>query len=156
MSDPLMPLRFFQYELMLQTHDKKFKNVLWMFSSAAYKKASKILKQFEPSVPNNHHVVQVKNLTYGGNINAAGLLLVSDFDKELEKALKKYSKQDIKIDKQHRHPPPTPINSWPYRESLHRNAPLSLFSHQGEPRLSHSPAPLGQTLQPCSVPVQQS
>jgi hypothetical protein len=40
----------------------------------------------------------VKNLTYGGNINAAGLLMVSDFDKALQKALKKYAKHDVKID----------------------------------------------------------
>jgi len=77
MSDPLMPLRFFPYEFMLRTHNRKYKNVLWMFSSAAYKRANKILKQFEPSVPNNHYSAHVKNLTYGGNINAAGLLMVN-------------------------------------------------------------------------------
>ena len=68
-----------------------------MFSSAAHNRAKKILKQYEPSVPNNHYAVNVKNYTYGGNINAAGLLMVSDFDKALQKALKKHSKQNIEI-----------------------------------------------------------
>jgi uncharacterized Fe-S cluster-containing radical SAM superfamily protein len=98
MSDPLMPLRFFPYDFMLRAHNSKHRNVLWMFSSAAYKKAKKILKEFEPSVPNSHHAVNVKNLTYGGNISAAGLLMVSDFDKALQNSLKNYAKQDVKID----------------------------------------------------------
>ncbi len=98
MSDPLMPLRFFPYEFMLRTYNSKFKNVLWMFSAAAYKKASKALKQLEPSVPNNHYATRVKNLTYGGNINAAGLLMVSDFEKALQKSLNKHSKLNVKID----------------------------------------------------------
>jgi hypothetical protein len=98
MSDPLMPLRFFPHNFMLRAYNSKYNNVLWMFSSAAYGRAKKILRQYEPSVPNHHYGVNVENLTYGGNISAAGLLMVSDFDKTLGKALKKFSKKDVKID----------------------------------------------------------
>ena len=35
MSDPLMPPRFFPYNFMLRAHNGKYRNILWMFSSAA-------------------------------------------------------------------------------------------------------------------------
>ena len=98
MSDPLKPLGFTPYSFMVNTYNSKFKNVLWMFSSAAYTRAKKTLEEFIPHVPNNHYGIKVKNKTYGGNINVAGLLMVDDFDKVISREIKKLSEKNIKID----------------------------------------------------------
>ena len=98
MSDPLKPLGFAPYNFMVNSFNSKFKNVLWLFSEAAYTGGKKILEGHIPHVPNNHYAAKVKNKTYGGNINAAGLLMVDDFDKAVALAIKKYTAKNINID----------------------------------------------------------
>lgn len=97
-SDPLKPINFFPFDFMVRSFNNKFKNVLWLFSEAAYDRAKKILDGYNPYIPNSHYGVVVQNKTYAGNINVAGLLMVKDFDKAINKALKDLAKQDIKID----------------------------------------------------------
>jgi hypothetical protein len=98
MSDPLRPLDFHPAAFMQRTAEAKHKNVLWLFSEAAFKSASKILESHAPFVANNHLPWPVKNLTYGGNIVCAGLLMVKDFDIAAEKALEDLSRRDIRPD----------------------------------------------------------
>ena len=96
--DILKPLNFTPFNLMIKSYNSKFKNVLWMLSSAAFIRANKVIKSHLPYVPNNHHTVKVKNFTYGGNIDSAGLLMVKDFNRCIKKTLNKYAKANIKID----------------------------------------------------------
>ena len=56
-----------------------YRRVLWLTSEAAYSRLSSIIDENAPSFPNLHSIVLVKNLTYGGNIICAGLLMVNDF-----------------------------------------------------------------------------
>ena len=95
--DPYKPLGFFPYRLMAESYYQGFKNPLWLVSEAAHERASKIIEGYSPSVPNNHYVMNVKNKTYGGNIVAAGLLQVADFDKAIESAIKKKPEIDLLI-----------------------------------------------------------
>jgi uncharacterized Fe-S cluster-containing radical SAM superfamily protein len=98
MSDPLRPLDFHPAGFMQRTAEAKHKNVLWLFSEAAFEKASRILEAQTPFVTNAHHPWLVKNLTYGGNIVCAGLLMVKDFETALEKALEDLGRRDIRPD----------------------------------------------------------
>jgi len=82
---------------MAESYYQGFKNLVWLVSEAAHERASKIIEGFLPSIPNNHYVMNVKNKTYGGNIVAAGLLQVADFDKAIESALKKKPDIDLLI-----------------------------------------------------------
>ncbi len=97
-SDPLKPLLFTPHQYMINTYNNNFRNPLWLFSEAAYERGSKIIQSYQDSVPNNHYFAPVKNETYGGNINVAGLLMVDDFDKAIEKTLKEAKKKNIEID----------------------------------------------------------
>tara|TARA_B100000959_G_scaffold246764_1_gene272548 strand:+ start:76 stop:1263 length:1188 start_codon:yes stop_codon:yes gene_type:complete len=97
--DPVRPLDQSQFgsffQLMLSTYNQNFKNPLWLFSEAAFGKGKKIVEDNLPLVPNNHYVTCVKNKTYGGNIVAAGLLQISDFDKAIENAKKRTNDIDL-------------------------------------------------------------
>jgi uncharacterized Fe-S cluster-containing radical SAM superfamily protein len=97
-TDPLRPLDFFPHNFMMRSCDSNFKNVLWLFSKAAYKRCKKILEGYVPYVPNNHYPVQVNNRTYGGNISVAGLLMTDDFDKTIGRTLNKFADRNVKID----------------------------------------------------------
>lgn len=97
-TDPLQPLDFYPHEFMSRSFQGKFKNVLWLFSEAAYGRNKKILEAYEPYVPNNHYAVKVINKTYGGNICVAGLLMTSDFDRAIFRALKNFEKKNVKLD----------------------------------------------------------
>lgn len=97
-TDPLKPLDFSPYNFMTRSYDSNFKNVLWLFSEAAYKRCKKILEQYISYVPNNHYAVKVNNRTYGGNISVAGLLTTNDFDKTISRTLKKFTDKNVKID----------------------------------------------------------
>jgi hypothetical protein len=98
MSDPLRPLDFHPAAFMQRTAEAKHKNVLWLFSEAAFEKASSILEDQNPFVTNTHHPWLVKNLTYGGNIVCAGLLMVKDFEAAVKKALEELGRRDIRPD----------------------------------------------------------
>ena len=85
--DPAKPLEFIPYRAMLDTYYQNFNHVLWLFSEAAHARGERVIEEYLPLVPNDHYVMEVKNRTYGGNIEAAGLLQVADFDKAIENAL---------------------------------------------------------------------
>lgn len=97
-TDPLKPVEFYPHAFMSRSFESKFKNVLWLLSEAAYKRNKKILESYSAHVPNNHYAFRVTNRTYGGNICVAGLLMTSDFDKAISKALKDLEKKNIKPD----------------------------------------------------------
>ena len=97
-TDLLMPLSFSPYLLMQRSFNSSFQNVLWLFSEASYQKARKILKEFNPFVPNEHHAVMVKNYTYRGNIICSGLLMVQDYRRAIKKALGELRKKKVHID----------------------------------------------------------
>ena len=66
---------------------KGWKNPLWLFSEAAWiRGAGKVVEDATPYFPNEHSTLCVKNTTYGGTITTAGLLMVDDYDKAIEKA----------------------------------------------------------------------
>ncbi len=92
------PLNFDPYQFMIGSFNKGFRNVLWMFSEAAYARGKEIIEKNLPFVPNNHYSECVKNYTYEGNIICSGLLMVEDFRKALIKAFEKYKDQKISID----------------------------------------------------------
>jgi uncharacterized Fe-S cluster-containing radical SAM superfamily protein len=97
-TDLLMPVPFYPEPVMRGTFQKNYKNVLWIFSEAAYEKTSKILNDLNPFMPNEHHSFMAKNHTYGGNIICSGLLMVADYRKAIAKALKEFDKKGVKID----------------------------------------------------------
>jgi len=97
-ADPFKPIDFNPFQFMQRSFHRKFKHVLWMFSEAAYGRAKKILEAHLPFVPNDHYGVKVKNRTYGGNIVAAGLLMVDDFERALKGALRKFQRRNVRID----------------------------------------------------------
>lgn len=90
------PLVFTPVPLMYQSYQAKFKNVLWMFSEAAYQKAKTMVDDWNPFVPNEHFTHMVKNITYGGNIICSGLLMVRDFREAIKSALEYFQK--VKFD----------------------------------------------------------
>ncbi|MDD2654857.1 MAG: radical SAM protein [Candidatus Omnitrophica bacterium] len=96
--DLLKPIEFFPYRVMQNTFFAKFKNVLWLFSEAAFEKGKKALQEWNDFVPNEHHAFLAKNDTYRGNIICSGLLMVKDYRKAIKKALSEFKKQGIKID----------------------------------------------------------
>jgi len=97
-SDPVSPINFYPFQYMQDSFNKKFKSVLWLLSEAAYERNKGVIDNYGPYIPNNHYAVKVKNYTYGGNINAAGLLLLDDFDRSIEKELKRLKEKNIKVD----------------------------------------------------------
>ena len=93
--DPAKPLEFIPYRAMLDTYYQNFNHVLWLFSEAAHARGERVIEEYLPLVPNEHYAMEVKNRTYGGNIEAAGLLQVADFDKAIENALKQVPDIDL-------------------------------------------------------------
>lgn len=98
LPDPLEPLTFHPSGLMKEAFRAGFKNVLWLFSEAAHESGSRILQECNPFVPNDHHPALVRNLTYGGNIVCAGLLMVSDFRTALKESLRKLRRVGVRPD----------------------------------------------------------
>ncbi len=75
------------------------KNPLWLFSEAAWiRGAGKLIEQSQPFFANQHTAVSVKNTTYGGTITCAGLLMVDDYDKSIEKTFEEYPQLKYKVD----------------------------------------------------------
>jgi hypothetical protein len=85
LPDLYEPLKFHPKLVMMGTALKKYKNVLWMFSTGAYDRGKKIVEQVGAKFPNNHYAVHVKPNFIGGNIVSAGLTMVSDYIEALEK-----------------------------------------------------------------------
>lgn len=98
LTDLEAPINFFPYQVMHSTFNAQFKNVLWLFSEAAFEKAKKILEEYNKFIANEHYAVLAKNETYRGNIICAGLLMVEDFRKALKKSLPDFKEKNINID----------------------------------------------------------
>jgi hypothetical protein len=64
-----------------------YRKIMWLTSAAAFCRLESLVKEKTASAPNLHHVEPVENGTYGGNIMAAGLLMVDDFVRAGKKAL---------------------------------------------------------------------
>jgi len=92
--DPLKPINlggyhsnFMPANIMNDLMVKGWKHPLWLFSEAAWiRGAGKVIEGAAPYYPNEHSSLCVKNTTYGGTITTAGLLMVDDYDKAIEKA----------------------------------------------------------------------
>lgn len=97
-SDMVNPTDFYPTEVMDNTHQSRFKNVLWMFSESVYDRAKLILEESSKGVNNNHYAWKVKNHTYGGNIICSGLLMVNDFRIAIKEALEEFKSNGIIID----------------------------------------------------------
>jgi uncharacterized protein len=85
--DVLSPLLFTPEPILRAAAEEGYRNVLWLFSEAAYGRAISILERGAAGVPGSHRAFLVKNRSYGGNIISAGCLLVGDFRAALEEAL---------------------------------------------------------------------
>ena len=104
--DPLKPLNmggyhsnFMPANIMRNLSQEGWKNPLWLFSEAAWiRGAGKIVMDSAPYFANEQNVACVKNTTYGGSITTAGLLMVDDYDKAIEKLFNEDSDLRHKID----------------------------------------------------------
>jgi hypothetical protein len=72
-----------------------YREVVWLSSAAAFCRLESLVKEKTRSAPNLHHVEPVENGTYGGNIMAAGLLMVEDFIRTGKKALERWPDADL-------------------------------------------------------------
>jgi hypothetical protein len=72
-----------------------YREVVWLSSTAAFCRLESLVKEKTRSAPNLHHVEPVENGTYGGNIMAAGLLMVEDFIRTGKKALEQWPDADL-------------------------------------------------------------
>jgi wyosine [tRNA(Phe)-imidazoG37] synthetase (radical SAM superfamily) len=94
LPDLLMPCWINIQEIMDFTQNLGKSNVLWLVSEAAKEILSLEVEKYSPYVWNQHFIMPVKNLTYGGNIIVSGLLTVDDFIR----AGKEYLKDNSHID----------------------------------------------------------
>jgi len=72
-----------------------YRKVVWLSSAAAFCRLESLVKEKTRSVPNFHQVEPVENGTYGGNILAAGLLMVEDFIRVGKKALEQWPDAEL-------------------------------------------------------------
>jgi len=99
-SDPDVgkDLEFYPKWVIINTIQKKYKNVVWLISECAYDRAKKILNKEARLSANKHHIEMVKNISYGGNIIVSGILLTSDFKEAGIKAIEKLKNDNIEPD----------------------------------------------------------
>lgn len=79
----------------IKTGGGPYRQVLWLASEAVLERLADMIKTQAPSFSNCHRVAPVKNVTYGGNIICAGLLLVKDFILAGRQALQKWPECDL-------------------------------------------------------------
>lgn len=60
------------------THGGAYRRVVWLASRAAFARLEEMVLRHRDGYSNRHHVVAADNLSYRGNIIAAGLLMVED------------------------------------------------------------------------------
>jgi hypothetical protein len=72
-----------------------YRRVMWLSSAAAFCRLESLVKEKTASAPNIHQVEPVENGTYGGNIMAAGLLMVEDFIRAGKKALEQWPDTEL-------------------------------------------------------------
>jgi len=93
--DLLMPCSVNIQKIMDFMQDMGKAKVLWLVSEAAKEMLGLEIERYSPYVWNEHFVMPVKNLTYGGNIIVSGLLTVDDFIRAGKEFLK--TKSDIDL-----------------------------------------------------------
>jgi wyosine [tRNA(Phe)-imidazoG37] synthetase (radical SAM superfamily) len=93
--DLFMPCWTNIQEIMNLTQDLGKSNILWLASEAAREMLNTEIEKYSPYVWNEHFVMPVKNLTYGGNIIVSGLLTVDDFIRAGKEYLKNNSHIDL-------------------------------------------------------------
>jgi hypothetical protein len=69
--------------------------IIWLGSAAVFRRLESLVKEKSASPSNVHRVMAVENETYGGNIMAAGLLMVEDFIRTGKKALEQWPDADL-------------------------------------------------------------
>jgi hypothetical protein len=72
-----------------------YRKVVWLSSAVAFCRLESLVKEKTASAANSHQVEAVENGTYGGNIMAAGLLMVEDFIRTGKKALEQWPDSDL-------------------------------------------------------------
>jgi hypothetical protein len=72
-----------------------YRNVLWLASEAAHERIRGEIEKRGRTAGHIHAVTAVRNETYGGNIIAAGLLMVNDFVKAGMEALKEHPDAEL-------------------------------------------------------------
>ena len=72
-----------------------YREIVWLSSAAAFCRLESLVKEKTRSAPTLHHVEPVENGTYGGNIMAAGLLMVEDFIRAGRRALEQWPDADL-------------------------------------------------------------
>jgi hypothetical protein len=72
-----------------------YRNVLWLASEAAHERIRGKIDKQGRAVGTTHTVTAVRNETYGGNIIAAGLLMVDDFVKAGQEALREHPNVEL-------------------------------------------------------------
>lgn len=75
-KDPDKPIDIQPYEYMKYTH--KFDKVMWLTAELGYERLKKLVAKDSEYMPNKHWVQPVPNVTYGGNIDCNGLLMIAD------------------------------------------------------------------------------
>jgi len=100
--DMISPLGIRVETIVAKTLKGNFKNggaayrrVVWLSSAAAFCRLDSLVKEKTRSTPNRHQAVPVENGTYGGNIMAAGLLMVEDFIRAGKKALEQWPDAEL-------------------------------------------------------------
>ena len=88
--DPRKAL-YINYDLItnniLSSINNKSKNLLWLTSMAAKERFEKLIKTLSIGYPIKNTIIDVKNNTYGGNIEVSGLLTLKDVEETLNKYL---------------------------------------------------------------------
>jgi hypothetical protein len=72
-----------------------YRSVVWLASRAAFDRLAALVAEQRATSENTHRVAAADNLTYGGNIIAAGLLMVEDFVAAGRAALERWPETDL-------------------------------------------------------------
>jgi uncharacterized Fe-S cluster-containing radical SAM superfamily protein len=72
-----------------------YRNVLWLASEAAHERIRGEIEKRGYTAGNTHAVTAVRNETYGGNIIASGLLMVDDFVRSGQEALRAHPDTEL-------------------------------------------------------------
>jgi uncharacterized Fe-S cluster-containing radical SAM superfamily protein len=71
----------------LFSYESGCKNFLWLTSTAAKERFEKLLSELSMGFPINNTIVEVKNNSYGGNIECVGLWMIQDIYDTLDEYL---------------------------------------------------------------------
>ena len=78
-----------------KTQSTAYQHVVWLASQAAFDRLAAQVAEKAASAANRHDVAVADNLTYGGNIITAGLLMVDDFISAGRAALERWPDTDL-------------------------------------------------------------